>query len=370
VNAVAKWSLIAVAGLFALALIATFGTMAFVFSIGTAVIPIRLDANVLHRDSKAPVARCLLAFEKGGLGLTRPATIDYGQTRERSDANGRLRVDSSYQYAGSMFWPFARERKPGFRFYLGEAPRYDTPDQVESWLVTLRFEEPWTKTEIAPALAVDRSLAHEEGRKQSGGFAPLPAEPAERLAQASVRFEDVAGGREAYVVALSLFLDEKQIAQCQATSLGDVEKSAADLFNSKRYAESLEAFREVARRKPDSAWAHRGAADCLDHLGKQREAIPSYRKASELAPKDLDHLYWYANSLINVQSREAVTQFQKLVGLEPDKARGFIGLGHTLWDLDRFAESVQAFEKAEKLCPTCLDEADRKAYKESRELAK
>jgi tetratricopeptide (TPR) repeat protein len=269
-----------------------------------------------------------------------------------------------------MFWPFPRERKPGFRFYLGEAPRYDTPDQVESWLIRLRFEEPWTKTEIAPSLTVERSLAHEEGRKQSGGFDPLPAQPAERLAQARVRFEDAAGGREAYVVALSLFLDEKQIAQCQATSLGDVEKSAADLFNSKRYAESLEAYREVARRKPDSAWAHRGVADCLEHLGKQREAIPSYRKATELAPKDLDHLYWYANSLINVQSKEAVTQFRKLVGLEPDKARGFIGLGNSLSDVDRFAESVQAFEKAEKLCPTCLDEADRKAYKEARELAK
>jgi len=370
VNAVAKWGLIAVAGVFALGLIGTFGVMAFVFSIGTAMVPITLETSVLHRDTKAPVARCLLAFQKGGNGLTRPATIDYGQTTERSDANGRLRVDSSYEHVGSMFWPFPRERKPGFRFYLGEAPRYDTPDQVESWLVTLRFDEPWTRSEVAPALAVERSLAHEEGRKQSGGFDPLPAEPVERLAQARVRFEKGASGRDAYAVGLSLFLDEKQIAQCQAASLGDLEKSAAELFNSKRYAESLEAFREVARRKPDSAWAHSGVGDCLDHLGKQREAIASYRRAAELAPKDADHLFWYANSLINVESKEAVTQFRKLVALEPDKARGFIGLANSLWDVDRFAESVRAFEKAEKLCPTCLSAADRKTYAESRGLAR
>jgi hypothetical protein len=243
VNAVAKWGLIAVAGVFALGLIGTFGVMAFVFSIGTAVVPITLETSVLDRDTKAPVARCLLAFQKGGNGLTRPATIDYGQTTERSDANGRLRVDSSYEHVGSMFWPFPRERKPGFRFYLGEAPRYDTPDQVESWLVTLRFDEPWTRSEVAPALAVERSLAHEEGRKQSGGFDRLPAEPVERLAQARVRFEKGASGRDAYAVGLSLFLDEKQIARCQAASPrrpGEVRRRSVQ----------LQALRRVARGVP------------------------------------------------------------------------------------------------------------------------
>ena len=50
--------------------------------IGGAITETQLDTKVLHRESKAPVARCLLAFQKGGIGLTRPGTIDYGQTLE------------------------------------------------------------------------------------------------------------------------------------------------------------------------------------------------------------------------------------------------------------------------------------------------
>jgi tetratricopeptide (TPR) repeat protein len=79
--------------------------------------------------------------------------------------------------------------------------------------------------------------------------------------------------------------------------------------------------------------------------------------------------YWYANSLIGVTDRDAVQQFRKLVAIEPDNARGWIGLANALYDLDRYQETVEAFEKAAKICADCLNANDRVIYKDSKRLA-
>lgn len=344
-------------------------TMALVFSIGTAVVKTDVDATVLDRESQAPVPGCLLVFD-----LDRYA--DSRTSRARTDATGRGRYDAGdYQYVGSILLPHRRERKPDLRFYLGEKPRYGTFDEVEDWDVRLRFDEPWFAKEAAATVGVQRSLAHEDmatpppGKSyRQAGFAPVATEPAERLARAAVRFEKTAEGRAAYRITLTVLLDKSQIAACQATTPGDLEKRAAELYNAGNYAEALAAYREAIRTGKERAWAYRGVADCLSHLDRRKEAPPAYRKAVGVAPDDLDTLYWYANSLIGEDDKEAGAQFQKLIGREPGNARGSIGFGNTLYNRERFPEAIRAFDQAIRLCATCLSDDDRSVYADCKRL--
>ena len=355
--------------LFALAGIAAFAAVVFVFSIGTASVKTDVDVTVLDRKSGAPVPGCLLVLD-----LDR--YTDSRTSMGRTDAAGRGQFDAGYhQYVSSLLLPTRRERTPTLRLYLGEKPRYGTFDEVESWDVRLRFDEPWFAREAPVTVAVQRNLAREDvvkpppGTKgRSAGFTPIASEPSDGLARAGVRFDKAANGAAAYRIALTLRLDRTQAAACQARTLREVETRAVELYNAGRYAEALEAYREAIGTGQEAPWAYRGFADCLSQQGRDKEAAAAYRKAVEVDPGDAETLYRYANSLIGENDREAVVQFQKLILREPREARGPIGLASALFGLDRFAEAVRAFERAESLCATCLSDNDRAVYADARRL--
>jgi tetratricopeptide (TPR) repeat protein len=364
-----KRAAVVLLALFALAGLAAFAVLAFVFSIGTASVKTDVDVTVLDRESGTPVPGCLLVFD-----LDR--YTDSRTSRGRTDAAGRGQFDAGHhQYVGSLLLPTRRERTPTLRLYLGEKPRYGTFDEVESWDVQLRFEEPWFAREAPVTVAVQRNLAHEDvmkpptGQKgQSAGFTPLASEPSDGLARAGVRFDKAANGGAAYRIALTLRLDREQAAACQATTLREVETRAVELYNAGRYAEALEAYREAIGTGKEAPWAYRGFADCLSQQGRDQEAAAAYRRAVEVDPGDAETLYRYANSLIGENDREAVVQFQKLILREPREARGSIGLANALYGLDRFAETVRAFDHARSLCATCLSDNDRAVHADARRL--
>jgi tetratricopeptide (TPR) repeat protein len=343
--------------------------MAFVFSIGTAVATVNVDATVLNRATEAPVPNCLLVFD-----LDR--TVDSRRVSARTDVGGRSHYETSYMYGGSILLPFQRDRDPDLRFYLGEPPRYGTFDQTESWDVRLRFRQPFAAEEVVPTIDVQRNLAHEDmmkpppGKKwQQAGFDPIPTEQAGTLVRAKVGFETTKEGREAYRIPLTVLLDKKQIDVCQAEAPYDLEKRAVTLYNAERYAEALAVYQEAARVVKEPGWAYRGMGDCLGRLERRKEAAEAYRRAVELTPNDADTLYWYANSLIAQNDKEAVLQFNKLVGLEPQNARGFIGLANALFELNRSPETIAAFDRAIKLCATCLNDNDRVILADAKRLA-
>lgn len=206
----------------AVAVALVFGAVAaamfFVYSIGTVVVPLHVEVEVLDRESGAPVPDALLAFETGTPGV-------YPRTRARTDARGRVEARSTWSYVTSPFLAYRRDRAPEVRFFLGEPPRYGTYEEVESWTVLVRFREPWRHGgEVVPALEVSRGLAHEEvlrppeGKKwQLAGSTPLPALPVERLARGVVRFERE-GARVAYRILLTVLLDAEQVAACRGGS--------------------------------------------------------------------------------------------------------------------------------------------------------
>jgi hypothetical protein len=363
------WTLIAVGIVAGLGVMAMAGSIAFVFSIGTATTKLLIDATVYDRKTKAPVPGCLLAFEKGTLFLT----SGEGQTSMRTDTGGRSRHEKDFSYTGSfMLEPFVRDRHPTFRFYLGEAPGYGTIAEVEAWDVALDFHEPFRKSvEVVPRITVQRVLAHEDmtdpppGKKwQQAGFVPLPTGPPGRLLEARVRVAP-----QGYSIPLSVYLDAEQIAACQAPTRQELQQRAVQLYNSRRYEEALAAYHAAAGVIANRAWAHNGVGDCLLHLNRGKEAIAEHRQAAELAPQDPDIQYGYANSLISSADRDAVAQFQKLIALEPKAARGYIGLATALFNLERWRAAADAFEKAAQLCASCLVAEDRQLLREARASA-
>jgi len=114
---------------------------------------------------------------------------------------------------------------------------------------------------------------------------------------------------------------------------------------------------------------HRGAAACLYNLQRWKEAIVEYKNAVELAPSDPDLHYWYANSLIGRDAKTEEAEFRKVIALEPDEARGYIGLGEALYTLLRWHEAVEAFEQARAICTDCVDKNKeyRGIYEECRQ---
>jgi hypothetical protein len=218
VNRIIKWVVVGAGVLFGLFVIGVIGVMAFVFSIGTAVVDLEVTATVFDRELQTPVGDCLLAFEKGFDG--RPG---YGRTSSPTDRDGHSKHESTHSYTGSMFWPFDRVRHPTVRFYIGEPPRYGSDDEVEMWDVRLRFEEPWTSgSEVVPAIELERALSHDESYvykegdavREAVGSEPITTVTDRTLLKAVVQI-DRSADRPRYRIPLSIYLDKSQIAACQ-----------------------------------------------------------------------------------------------------------------------------------------------------------
>jgi Tetratricopeptide repeat len=365
-----KKALIGVAiGLGALLALAAVGGLVFVvliFSIGTAVSGMKIEATVLDRATGAPVPGCLLAFEQ--------AEIEgFGRSVVRTDAAGRSDHVSSDQRSDSVFLlPFERDRSPWMRFYIGDPPHYGTYDEVEAWDVRLRFRVPWSlPAKVTPEVAVTRTLRHEEvgvappGRKpQVAGGVELPSDPATRRASAEVEISKGAEGHEQLRIPLTVYLDRDQIAACQAPSLKEIQDRAVTEFNGERYEAARADYEEATRRLPWDAWGFEGLGDSLAQLGRRAEATAAYRKAVARAPGDADKLYRLANSRIDGGDAEAVELFTKLIVIEPGQARGPIGLSRAQYNLRHCREAVAALDQAAAICPTCLDDDDRATYRD------
>lgn len=191
--------------------------MAFVFSIGTATVRLDVRTRVIDRATRQPVARCVLAFE-------RDQRKGYGQTDTATDAMGMARHEVSYGYTGSPLMYWDRDRHPKLTFYLGAAPRYDTRDEVETWLLELSFDEPSRGGRLSPDVRVERVLSFEDtqidGKFRQAGSRPLAAPEAGALGPIEMTFSRDADGYPRWEIPLDITLDAAQIARCRG-GIGD-----------------------------------------------------------------------------------------------------------------------------------------------------
>jgi hypothetical protein len=205
-----RWLIIGVAVVFAGMAALSVAIMAFVFSIGTAMVTLDVTATAREQGTGRPVSGCRLAFERN-------QTSGWGQTTERTDADGRSRHEVSYSYVGSPLMPWDRDRAPTLTFFIGAPPRYDSEDEVEKWIVHLGFDEPWSGTEVRPETRVERVMAFEDamidGKVRRAGFRPLSMDD-QSLAPIVVTLGRDASGRPLYRVPIEISLDAAQIAAC------------------------------------------------------------------------------------------------------------------------------------------------------------
>jgi tetratricopeptide (TPR) repeat protein len=132
---------------------------------------------------------------------------------------------------------------------------------------------------------------------------------------------------EAFYSCMSL-RKEKGVAACRAAlqlTLGKERRAVAQqvlawhLANLARWDEAVDAYRELVRLRPDNAEAHLRLGEALLFgVGKAGEALPALEDAARIDARN---------------------------------ARVFGSQGFALAALDRFRESVAAFEHAERLDP-------------------
>jgi hypothetical protein len=186
--------------------------LAFVFSIGTASVSLDITATVVARETKQPVAGCLLTFEQH-------AGLRFGVTSVTTDAQGRVRHTVKDSYGGSMLSFVDREIELEAMLYLGQPPREDTSDEVETWFIYLKFDEPRFTSQVAADVRLERVVSFHtiliDGQLRPGGTRPLPHEPGAIVSPVNLRIDEDREGFVIYRVPLTLSLSAQQLNACQ-----------------------------------------------------------------------------------------------------------------------------------------------------------
>jgi tetratricopeptide (TPR) repeat protein len=125
------------------------------------------------------------------------------------------------------------------------------------------------------------------------------------------------------------------------------------LHERKDYAGALRYFTAALALRPDCSAAHYNLGNALMMgLGKEDEAITSYRKATELDPKNFSA---HTNLVLVLQSRgkidETIGCLRRAIELFPQSALFHVELGYALNDQGKFDEAIAYFRKAIELAP-------------------
>jgi protein O-GlcNAc transferase len=115
---------------------------------------------------------------------------------------------------------------------------------------------------------------------------------------------------------------------------------------------AIDLISRAISRKPDVAIFHYNLAEALTTLGRNEEALASYRKAVELAPE-----YYEAHNnlgnLLNASGRyaEAESACRRAIEILPDEAAPYNNLGNSLRGISRPQEAIEAYREALKRRP-------------------
>jgi len=113
-----------------------------------------------------------------------------------------------------------------------------------------------------------------------------------------------------------------------------------------RVAASIESTREAVLAAPDdpAAWGELGMV--LQVHGLCDPAVPAYRSAAELAPRDYRWPYLTAHCLARSRPDEALAAFERAGALAPGRPEVSVSHGRALLDLGRPEEARARFEAA------------------------
>ena len=117
-------------------------------------------------------------------------------------------------------------------------------------------------------------------------------------------------------------------------------------------AHALEETSMVLAIDPNLAAAHFNRARILDDLKREKEAGAEFAKACGLTPNDADcFFYWSFVERAEGNFAKETALLQRVVKLQPDRAKAFVLLGSSLQEQSRTPEAVVALRLALELDP-------------------
>lgn len=127
-------------------------------------------------------------------------------------------------------------------------------------------------------------------------------------------------------------------------------RNGNSLFDKGRFSEACDEYRQAAGAKPDSANAHYNWARALAALDRTDEAINQYHEAIRLNP-DLAVAHFHLGHYLATLGRfdEGLLCFEKAVSLHPGSSNGHFEYGAVLSTLGRYEEAISEFREAELL---------------------
>jgi tetratricopeptide (TPR) repeat protein len=115
---------------------------------------------------------------------------------------------------------------------------------------------------------------------------------------------------------------------------------------------SMSVLDDLSRKYPSVTTVTFMKGECLDRLGKKKEAIQFYKQA--VSPKEFStlHIFKLAEALRTTgQNKDAIPQYRRLIEIAPGFAPGHIGLATSLLALDK--HSPEATKELDLVLSSC-----------------
>ena len=127
-------------------------------------------------------------------------------------------------------------------------------------------------------------------------------------------------------------------------------KNGLKLFESKRFEESIEKFKEVIKIDPNSVNSYLYWGVALWKLGKFEEAIEKFKWIIKINPTRAGVYYIIGVTLSKLEKfEEAIEKYQEVIKIDPNHADAYYNWGIALKELGRLKEAKEKFEIAKKL---------------------
>lgn len=109
---------------------------------------------------------------------------------------------------------------------------------------------------------------------------------------------------------------------------------------------------DALRKNPQngSGWFSLGTSFSL--LEKREEAIEAYDHILLLEPEHVDAYFYKGHELFQLQREEAVTAWRKAVKIDPDYPRPWHFIGLASFELGKYEDAIEAFDRSLALDPT------------------
>jgi predicted O-linked N-acetylglucosamine transferase (SPINDLY family) len=118
------------------------------------------------------------------------------------------------------------------------------------------------------------------------------------------------------------------------------------LLDLKRFDDSISAFEQAIRIKPDLAEAHSNLGNALTVAGRPEEAFAAYRKAIGIHQDYAEGYFNFGNALSAAgRIEEAVESYQQAIRIKPTHAGAHANLGNALLRQQKYVEAMESFHR-------------------------